>query len=218
MKINQIIFDLDGTLIDSSESILSAFKGAFEKTGIKLTHPLTANIIGPPLHQALQLLSGLKDSTELDRLSTAFKDHYDSEGYRNTVVFPDVLNMLTAFTNMKIPLYIATNKRLKPTLLILEHLEWAHYFSEIYALDSLTPPAKDKTALLGYILKQHLFDPHTTYYIGDRTEDWDAAKKNEIPFAFASWGYDGNSQKNHAIKAYNTPIELLTEFMSTPPA
>lgn len=216
MTINQIIFDLDGTLIDSSEGILSAFKGAFDATGIKLAHPLTANIIGPPLRQALQLLSGLNEPTELDRLTTAFKYNYDSEGYRKTVVFPDVLNMLAEFSAMKIPLYIATNKRLKPTLLILEYLQWADYFSDIYALDSLSPPAKDKTALLGYIIKQHFFDPHTTYYIGDRTEDYDAAIKNKIHFAFASWGYGEGQPKDYVIKSYKTPIKLLTDFLSPP--
>lgn len=213
MLVRQIIFDLDGTLIDSSASILAAFKGAFDRLGIPPIRPLTADIIGPPLREALQLLSGVDDVAVLDDLAAAFKEHYDTAGYRQTTVFTGVPEMLEALSVMPMDLYIATNKRLKPTLLILEHLQWSHYFNGVYALDSLTPPAKDKTTLLSYIMKQHHFDSHATYYVGDRVEDGDAATSNKIPFAYARWGYGENNPKEDGIKSYNSPIKLLRIFL-----
>ncbi|MGJ0484904.1 MAG: HAD family hydrolase [Methylomicrobium sp.] len=83
MPIENLIFDLDGTLIDSSNSILESFRGAFEEVGKEPVCPLKADIIGPPLREALCQLSGSSDSEELDRLATAFKAHYDTEGYKS---------------------------------------------------------------------------------------------------------------------------------------
>ncbi len=49
MKIDSVIFDLDGTLIDSALSILNSLKNAFEKVGVKPNRSLEKELIGPPL-------------------------------------------------------------------------------------------------------------------------------------------------------------------------
>ncbi|MFC6806045.1 HAD family hydrolase [Methylophaga thalassica] len=56
-----IIFDLDGTLIDSSPAILAALEMALEKNKIKPKLPMTHKLIGPPLNQLLPILTGLTD-------------------------------------------------------------------------------------------------------------------------------------------------------------
>lgn len=209
MLVKQIIFDLDGTLIDSSASILAAFKGAFDSLGISPMRSLTADIIGPPLREALQLLSGVDDVAVLDSLAAAFKEHYDTAGYRQTTVFTGVPEMLEALSAMPLDLYIATNKRIKPTLLILEYLGWMHYFKGVYALDSLNPPAKNKVELLASIMCKYAMGFRDTYYVGDRMDDWAAASKNSLHFAWAHWGYDAQPLKNEALNIYARPIDLL---------
>ena len=51
MKMRDIVFDLDGTLIDSAPSILASMQAAFEQAGIAPSGPLTPALIGPPLEQ-----------------------------------------------------------------------------------------------------------------------------------------------------------------------
>ena len=90
-----VIFDLDGTLIDSSPGILESFEGAFSALNIELQRPLNSSIIGPPLFESLKLLSGLSDTSVLDKLAEHFKLYYDSEGYKKTIIYPGINTMLS---------------------------------------------------------------------------------------------------------------------------
>ena len=187
--IKTILFDLDGTLIDSSTSILAGFGSAFHEEGIALTRPLSPEIIGPPLKETLAILAGKTDPVLIDRLADRFKHHYDGEGYKKTTVFDGVEAMLSALQEHAIPLAIATNKRLVPTRKIIQHLGWQHFFLELFALDSWTPPASNKAAMIGRALGTLELDCRQTLYVGDRREDGEAAGANQMPFALAEWGY-----------------------------
>lgn len=184
-----IIFDLDGTLIDSSSGILAALGDAFNTRGLSLWHPLTPGIIGPPLMETLAILAGTNEPTVLLPLTEAFKNNYDEDGYRKTTVFPGVTEMLTKLHQRGYNLHIATNKRIYPTQRIISFLGWEGYFLGVYALDSFEPPLKSKTDMLSAILARHEIDPRTVFYIGDRQEDGEAALDNRIAFLLASWGF-----------------------------
>ncbi len=203
-----LVFDLDGTLIDSSRGILESLRGAFAACGRKPVRALAADVIGPPLRETLALLAGSADKAVVGPLAEAFKTHYDDQGYRLTEVFPGVEELLRQLAALGYPMLIATNKRLRPTLLILEHLGWAELFGGVYALDAFEPPARDKSAMLGAILSQHRFAPEATLYIGDRDEDGAAAAANAMPFAWAAWGYGGGSLDRHAEMRLQRPADL----------
>lgn len=80
----EIIFDLDGILVDSAPSILASLAQAFADCGHQPRLLLTASLIGPPLRTSLaDIYDGVPDGTILDRLIAAFKRHYGNEGARN---------------------------------------------------------------------------------------------------------------------------------------
>jgi phosphoglycolate phosphatase len=212
LKLKQIIFDLDGTLIDSADSILFAFKGAFAQADIKPTKPLTKNIIGPPLKETLNVLSGTSDKHTIDLLADLFMQQYDTVGYIETVVFDQVNEMLVRLNQMPIDLYIATNKRIKPTMLILEHLGWLDYFKGIYALDEPSVMANNKTALIANLLKKHQLVPAETYYVGDTIGDKEAAENNTLYFSYANWGFGLKPQDDNTVTNFNEPNKMLDYF------
>lgn len=212
MKLNQIIFDLDGTLIDSADSILLAFEGAFQQASITPTKPLTKSIIGPPLHETLKVLSGSDDENTIHLLASLFMQQYDTTGYKKTVVFEQVDEMLMRLAELPIDLYIATNKRFKPTMLILEHLGWLHYFKGIYALDEPTVLANNKTILIANIIKKHQLASAETYYVGDTLADKEAADNNALSFSYASWGFGLDTQNDKQVNSFNSPSKMLTYF------
>lgn len=184
-----VIFDLDGTLVDSAPGILASFAGAFSDYGVAPNRPLTPALIGPPLRETMAYLCDGDDPALLDRLTAAFKAHYDTEGYRQTRPFEGVDDMLSGLDNAGLGLYIATNKRALPTGLILRHLGWDGLFQQIYSLDSFTPALPHKTALLGRLLAAAGLSAADGVYVGDRVEDRDAAHANGLRFAWALWGF-----------------------------
>jgi phosphoglycolate phosphatase len=184
-----VIFDLDGTLIDSAPGILYGFKSTLKRAGIKPLGPISKSLIGPPLRHTLATLTGINEDAELDVLIEFFKDSYDSDGYQTTRVYDGVEELLAFLANKHIPMAIATNKRKVPTLKILEFLGWESYFRETGTLDSTTPPYPDKAVLIGTLLNKLGVAAATSAYIGDTRGDGEAAEANQMPFIAVGWGY-----------------------------
>lgn len=190
-KTQHLIFDLDGTLIDSAPSILAGFEGALKIHGLAPQVALTEKLIGPPLKETLRIVSGITDPEGLQQLADSFKAYYDDQGYQQSGVYPGIPEMLEKLHQRGLTLHIATNKRLLPTLKIIAHFGWAPWFTHIYALDVQNPPFAHKTAMVAGLLAQQGIAPETAIYIGDKAEDGEAAQANGLPFIAVHWGYGG---------------------------
>ena len=184
-----IIFDLDGTLIDSSEGILRSISMAFQLCDLVPKQPLTAKLIGPPLNQLLPVLLGSDDTEVIESLSIAFKEKYDSDGYKVVRVFDGIEPMLKLLKSQGHLVYLATNKRIAPTIKIIPYLGWESYFDEIYALDSFSN-LSSKKELITHIMDLHNMNKNETVYVGDTIADYNASNANDITYIMALWGYD----------------------------
>jgi len=184
-----VVFDLDGTLIDSAGAILASYRAAFAACGLTPVRAIEADIVGPPLGETLRRLAGSEDSALIIRLIDAFRQSYDTGGLLETLAYPGVGDMLQALRAAGMTLSIATNKRIHPTRLIIEHIGWTDIFDSVYALDLFTPPLPDKAAMLERMLIEQKIDTYKAVYVGDRIEDFEAAEANHLPFIAATWGY-----------------------------
>jgi len=184
-----IIFDLDGTLIDSRPGITASLKLALEDAG--QDQPLTPDQvpIGPPLVELVQSITGLSDQRRIDFVVKRFAFHYDSSGYQHSTLFDGVYSFLEALHSSSASLYIATNKRIDPTLKILEHLSISRFFNNVFALDSCPGGYLSKSDMLKSLIEHCSLGPHTVY-VGDRYDDLKAAVNNSLAFRFPLWGYD----------------------------
>lgn len=186
-----VLFDLDGTLIDSAPSILAGFAAVLREHQLTPVRPLDESLIGPPLPETLMNLTGITDPERIPALVDTFKASYDTEGYRATRVYDGIAELLRSLHQQGVYLAIATNKRLQPTRQILEFLGWADYFQAVYALDMTTPRLPHKTAMLTALLSEQAIPRDRAVYIGDKPEDGHAATANGVPFIGVNWGYDG---------------------------
>ena len=117
-----IIFDLDGTLIDSAQSVLVSMQRAFESCRLVPVLPLEASLIGPPLREMLQRLSPESDSAQIEQLAQSFISSYDEQGCLEAHPFPGIDEILRDLRRRGVALHIVTNKRAYPTQKILVHL------------------------------------------------------------------------------------------------
>jgi phosphoglycolate phosphatase len=184
-----LIFDLDGTLIDSAPSILASFEKVVVDSGYKLLVPLHVNLIGPPLKNTLSRITGLHEEEKLLPLIDAFKSHYDDLGLRSTQPFPCMTNMLKQLQARGAKLHVATNKRARPTRSIIELLGWNGLFLSVYTQDRTTPGYVDKSVMLECQLRENKIDVANAIYIGDTREDGVAAAANRLHFIAVDWGY-----------------------------
>ncbi|MDR1228189.1 MAG: HAD family hydrolase [Azoarcus sp.] len=217
-----IIFDLDGTLIDSAGAILASYRTAFAACGLAPARSIDADIVGPPIDETLRLLAGDDDPALIGRLAAAFRQSYDNGGLLETAAYPGADELLATLREAGRALHIATNKRIHPTRLILDHLGWSACFDTVYALDLFSPELPGKAAMLGRLLADRRIEAARAIYVGDRIEDGVAAEASGLPFIAAAWGYGAPRAAAMAARWREaaTPRELgqmLLEQAVTPP-
>jgi len=187
-----LIFDLDGTLVNSAPGILGALSYVIKTHKIDGPTKLSSELIGPPLREMLIRLSGSTEAKDLTLMEQTFKAYYDDIGVFDSVIYDGVTQMLDSLKASGHKLFIATNKRATPTQLLIKHFSWDKYFLGIYSLDGFTFPCKDKASLLERIVSTHMLKKNETIYVGDRPEDGEAARKCKLKYMHATWGYGGD--------------------------
>jgi phosphoglycolate phosphatase len=188
-EIKNIIFDLDGTLIDSAPSILDTFQKTLKHFSYKSKKSFNSELVGPPLEQTLREISGETDPEKLSFLVEFFKKSYDDEFYAFSKSYLGMTELLEALVLAGKHLHIATNKRLIPAQKITELFSWQKYFQTIYSIDKVTPAYLNKYHMLRSMVSELGLHAKDCIYVGDRLEDGEAAALNAIPFIYVNWGY-----------------------------
>lgn len=187
-----IIFDLDGTLVDSAAGVLEALRRAFDSKGLIPAIEIGPSIVGPPLRTILQAAADTKDEAVLSDLESAFRRHYDSESFVHATPYPGVTEALHRLRSGGITLHVATNKRTLPTLRILAMLRWQGLFDSINCVDSIKTIRPGKAATVAGLIRRGVLNPPETLLVGDALDDAEAAMAVGIQFLAVTWGYGSN--------------------------
>jgi len=207
-KADLLIFDLDGTLIDSSESILFALKKTCELCDVTPKEPLKKNLIGPPLDEMLKSISGLTDSDELHKLRSIFIQQYDTEACLLAQPFPGIEPMLHRALDQGLNLALATNKRLAPTTKILDSKNWNRYFKQVETIDSGCDEKQPKSKMIKNILSNFPRE-RTPVYVGDTVGDYLSAQEAGISCVIVEWGYQKPDLTAYSYKTIRTPDQVF---------
>ncbi len=206
------IFDLDGTLVDSAKSVIMAIDATLVEFGYKVDSRLSADLIGPPLLQTLKNITGENSDEILTKLVKFFIKKYDSKFCIESHPYIGMEELLQSLKSRDKNLLVATNKRLIPTRRILNFLGWEKYFTHIYCIDSKAPSFPDKAAMIANLMRENKLLQKETIYIGDRAEDYIAAIKNNIIFGYVQWGYGKNQVHTTYMYNFSMPEEIGMAF------
>lgn len=182
-----LIFDLDGTLTDSKPGILGCLQKVIDANNLGDVGPLD-RFIGPPVEDwVIELLpSGTR--REQTALAQQYRACYDREGWCNNSVFPGVDEMVTELRELGFSLYLCTSKQQHFAMRILDLFRLSSKFFAIYG-DKAEYTSHSKVDLLANLLREQQLNPDSTWMIGDRSFDIDAAHANGIRCLAAGWGY-----------------------------
>ena len=186
---DHVVFDLDGTLVDSAAGILAALRRVLANRSVEARVPIDESLIGPPLRHVLQLASGMDDDRRLEELETEFREVYDAETHRDTVAYPGVNEALQRLTRRGASLHIATNKRGLPTDKILGLMGWDGLFQSVYCADSVRSGKTGKASTLAELVRAERIDASRAVFVGDSADDAEAASLVGMDFVAVTWGY-----------------------------
>jgi len=185
-----LLFDLDGTLLDSLPGIRHSAEAAFRACGLEKGAVDLRSLIGPPIRTILGRMAVERATEEeLDQLERSFRWSYDTEGWKMTPHYPGAAEALRKMQAQGKRLFVVSNKPWHISVKILEAEETLGLFEEIVTRDSRTPAYQDKQEMIRYLTQKLELDPTECLMIGDTMEDAEAAKKTGMQFCLMTHGY-----------------------------
>lgn len=204
------ILDLDGTLVDSFQDIYAALVALAKEAGLDMP---SESDVRNHMHLRLdQLVGAMFPNADVSMLMGGFRKHYDKNGYSNTIPYPGVLGTLESMHRNGCRLFVATNKRTVAAEALVKRLDPRSHIEKVWASDCATPPLA-KSDLVKRLIDEHQLDRNRTVFVGDSKDDLDAARRNEISFIFASYGYGNLDQKDYLDQRVQT-ISAFPELRS----
>lgn len=186
--INNILFDLDGTLVDSAGDIIDCLQKAYSVVSPTGNVIIKRTFIGPPLFDVIKLATPDITKDEADVVIKEFRISYDNSDFPKTIAYEGVHDLILKLNYDGIKLFIVTNKPLVPTSKILKKIS-KEYFSDVITPDCIPGANMDKTQMISHLIKKWNLNKKDSIMIGDSDGDVRAAQVNGIASVAVLSGY-----------------------------
>lgn len=206
-KTDSIIFDLDGTLWDSTATVAKAWQGAIDEVDYvrgSVTQADVQSITGMPYRAIFEKLFPyleLAQLNELQQLCSRDELHY-MQTYGGNLY--DGLEETLQYLQKKYRLFIVSNCQRGYIEAFLEHHNMQSYFEDHECYGSRDLPKAENIKEI--VRRNKLQSP---VYVGDTGGDFEASQKNNIPFIFASYGFGFVPKPAISIKRFTDLKEIF---------
>jgi len=226
-QIKAIIFDLDGTLIDSIVDIAGAMNAALKELGYP-EHPVEEykSFIGNGQTELVKraLPEDKRTPEIIEQVAKKYWDNYDIQWYLHTNIFPGVLYLIQLAVARKMKLAILSNKPHYFTKKMIRHFFRGAMIRHtknpfgVYSGEEPDKPKKPDPTVALELAKQLIVKPQYVALVGDSAVDMKTAKNAGMIAIGAAWGY-GNKKDLKDAGAdliFESPTEMSTYFDSQP--
>ena len=188
-RFENVIFDLDGTLVDTSEGITKSVAYSLDRHGIPyLSVESLKCFIGPPLKEQFMAFCN-KDSDFGTDCVKVYREYYSTRGIYECKAYENVEKLLSDLKNSGFHVYVATSKPEKFAKIVLEHTGLLKYFDDV-AGANMDNTRTDKAEVLSYLFdKAGIKDKEKSVMVGDCPHDVVGAKRHGINAIAVSYGF-----------------------------
>ena len=177
LNYDAILFDVDGTLIDSAPGIINTLKEVFAKMGVDTTNVNLRRYLGPPLRKSFG--EHFTDPALIEKATDLYRDSYAVKGSHECAAYPGAAEMLQRLKDAGLVLCTATSKPTQVVTPILEEKGLAGYF---------------ETDVVRHVLAQPMMQGRRVLMVGDRNDDMRGAADCGLDAAGALYGYGSREE------------------------
>ena len=194
MQVRCVIFDLDGTLVESAPDIQASINLMLQELNLpSISLQQARDWMGNGADQLIMraLTPKVDDEPDVnlfDKARELFRDFYDQKLCEESYIFPGAIEGLNALYNHGITMAVVTNKPRRFTPPLLKALELESYFKFVICGDDLPVKKPNPQAILN-ILSESNLAPKQAILVGDSASDINAAKAANIKSFCVNYGY-----------------------------
>ena len=191
-----VLFDLDGTLVDSQRGIERSAATALAAIGLApLTSAQLVEFIGPPLRDSFIELGVAPD--HVDEVVRGYRAAYEDRGIYEFDVYPGIADALDELIHHGFSLGVATSKLTSLAAVVLDAAQLTPYFTHVVGVEA-DGSRRDKTDVMAHAMS--LFDvsrADDVIMVGDRKHDVHGARRLGTRFIGVTWGYGPTDEFVH---------------------
>ncbi len=207
-----ILWDVDGTIVDASDGILSRLDRCLSHFGYPApTRAELVHWIGPPMYDSFQKNVGMTPEQATEAV-TYYRALGKQDGYTaRTRLYPGVGELIADISAAGIPQATASSKPEVQVVALMEHYGLAEHMQ---AMTGATPDEKTLASKADIVaeslrrLRSMGVDTSRPILIGDRHHDIDGGAANGVPVIFVRWGFSWPHESEGAQAAVDTMVEL----------
>ena len=215
-KPQSIIFDLDGTIIDSADEIIFYLSETFKITGLINNIKLNREMIGPPIQEILKKIHPFINEEQLNKAITTFRNFYDNSNLTKSYLYEGIPQIFRNLKKLNIRMYIATNKPRIATLNVLGKFNIASYFTDFACFGDKNVDSKENA--ISEIVSRNNLNIKNLWMVGDANSDIESAKKFNIFTVAHAGGYTKidklkEASPNIIVKTMSELNEIIISFV-----
>ena len=208
--VSLILFDLDGTLIDSEPGICASLDYAFAKVGARLPRrEILRSWIGPPFWQTFPRVLG-NDNARIASAIDHYRERFEQVGWSEHQVYPGIDTLVAALADDGNTLAIVTTKPQTQAQTIVDHCAFGATFSRVYGPE-INGRHCEKVEMIARALGDFSVRADAAVMIGDRRFDIEGARANGVRALGVGWGFGSREEllQADAEAIATNPDELL---------